>query len=82
MPQTRRGSNGDRRPDEERDEDPEPDSQRQQGGTSPTEWFAGTAIRAGPTLIGVVLLLFALGQAVGLPLLELATSALTTRTGQ
>jgi len=28
------------------------------------------------------LLLFALGQAVGLPLLELATDALTTQTGQ
>jgi len=82
MPQTRSGSNGDRRPDDERERTAETDSQRQQGDTGPAEWFAGTAIRAGPTLIGVVLLLFALGQAVGLPLLELATSALTTRTGQ
>jgi hypothetical protein len=47
-----------------------------------TQWFATTALRGGLTLIGVVLLLFALGQAVGLPLLELVTSALTSQTGQ
>ena len=34
------------------------------------------------TTIGVVLLLFALGQAVGLPFLELAAGALSTQTGQ
>lgn len=47
-----------------------------------TEWFATTAVRTGLTLIGVVVLLFALGQAVGLPLLELFTDALTSQTGQ
>jgi hypothetical protein len=44
--------------------------------------MASTAIRAGLTLVGIVLLLFALGQAVGLPLLELVTQALTSQTGQ
>lgn len=49
---------------------------------SATQWFASTAVRIGLTIIGIVILLFALGQAVGLPLLELATDALTSQTGQ
>jgi hypothetical protein len=47
-----------------------------------SDWFADAAIRAGLMVIGVVLLLFALGQAVGLPLLEFASAALTSQTGQ
>lgn len=49
---------------------------------STTDWFANTAVRAGLTIIGVILLLFALGQAVGLPLLDLVTDAVTSQTGQ
>lgn len=47
-----------------------------------SSWFATTAVRTGLTAIGVVLLLFALGQAVGLPLLELAAEAVTSQTGR
>ncbi|QLG61431.1 hypothetical protein [Halorarum salinum] len=47
-----------------------------------TAWFANTAVRTGLTVAGVVVLLFALGQAVGLPLLELATDALASETGR
>jgi hypothetical protein len=58
------------------------DRQQDDSVDSATEWFASTAVRAGLTVIGLVLLLFALGQAVGLPLLELVASALTSQTGQ
>ena len=47
-----------------------------------SEWLAGTAVRAGLTIIGVVLLLFAIGQAFGLPLLEFTAEALSTQTGR
>jgi len=33
-------------------------------------WFAETTVRAGVLVLGVVVLLFALGQAAGVPLLE------------
>lgn len=46
------------------------------------DWFASSAVRIGLTLIGVVLLVFAVGQAVGLPLLEMAADALATQTGR
>ncbi|MHB9285469.1 hypothetical protein ACKVMT_00335 [Halobacteriales archaeon Cl-PHB] len=83
MPQTRNGSNGDRQPEDDRERSGQGTQQRHDDGMSrATRWFAGTAVRAGLTVIGVVLLLFALGQAVGLPLLELTTDALTTQTGQ
>ena len=55
---------------------------RAEGGRDPTRWIASTAVRAGLTIVGVVLLLFALVQAVGLPLLELTTDAVTSRTGR
>lgn len=47
-----------------------------------TEWFANTAVQAGLTIIGVVLLIFAVGQAVGLPLLEFTVDALSSQTGR
>lgn len=57
--------------------------QQQQSTTSrATDWFANTAVRAGLTFIGLVLLLFALGQAVGLPLLDMVASAVSSQTGQ
>jgi len=82
MPQTRNGTSDDRRPEDDRERTDQGDQQRDDGMSRATRWFAGTAVRAGLTIIGVVLLLFALGQAVGLPLLELTTDALTTQTGQ
>lgn len=47
-----------------------------------SRWFATTAVRTGLTLVGLVLLLFALGQAVGLPLRELVADALASETGR
>lgn len=59
-------------------------SQRSQStlGGQPEKWIANTAVRMGLTIIGVILLVFALGQAVGLPLLELTIDALSSRTGR
>lgn len=86
MPQNRSGSSDDSRGGtaQERSGDPNQRQQRQQDDSvdSATRWFATTAVRTGLTVIGVVLLLFALGRAVGLPLLELVTDALTAQTGQ
>lgn len=80
MPQARNGSNDDSQRGTERDQSAETD--QQDDVESATQWFATTAVRVGLTIIGIVLLLFALGQAVGLPLLELVTTALTSQTGQ
>ncbi|WP_338728061.1 hypothetical protein [Haladaptatus sp. DJG-WS-42] len=62
----------------------------QQGGqqdTQPTQssqasWFATTAVRTGVIVIGFILLLFALGQAVGANLLGMVADALSSQTGQ
>lgn len=82
MPQDRTESNGSSRQTAETGRSTESESQHDDDVESATQWFATTAVRAGLTIIGVVLLLFALGQAVGLPLLELTASALTSQTGQ
>lgn len=82
MPQTRNGSNADDQRGTERDQSADTDQRTDDTVESATQWFATTAVRVGVTLIGVVLLVFALGQAVGLPLLELLTAALTSQTGQ
>lgn len=55
-----------------------PQSEQQE----PSKWIANTAVRMGLTIIGVFLLVFALGQAFGLPLLELTIDALTSQTGR
>jgi hypothetical protein len=39
-------------------------------------------VQAGLTVIGVVLLIFAIGQAVGLPLLDFTVEALSSQTGR
>ena len=76
------GSDGDRRTEADQERAAEGDRQGQSRTDAVSDWFADAAIRAGLMVIGVVLLLFALGQAVGLPLLELASAALTSQTGQ
>lgn len=81
MSQTRNESTDDRRQETEQEQSTGGDRQRDDA-EGATQWFATTAVRIGLTLIGVVLLLFALGQAVGFPLLELATEALTSQTGR
>ena len=82
MPQTRNGPDGDGRRATDRERTAETDAHRDDGVEEATRWFAAATVRAGLTAVGVVLLLFALGQAVGLPLLELATDALASQTGQ
>lgn len=57
-------------------------AQQQSSVDRATDWFASTAVRAGLTVIGLVLLLFALGQAVGLPLLGMVADAVSSQTGQ
>jgi hypothetical protein len=80
MPQ-RNGASGDAQGRTGQEQPPDADGQENDVEQA-TSWMASTAIRAGLTLVGIVLLLFALGQAVGLPLLELVTEALTSQTGQ
>lgn len=50
--------------------------------TGPTGWFASAALRTGIIIIGFVLFLFALGQAVGFDLLDLVVDAVTSPTGR
>lgn len=45
-------------------------------------WFASATLRTGVILIGFILFLFALGQAVGFPLLDLFIDAVTSPTGR
>ena len=44
--------------------------------------FANVAIRAGLAIIGLVVVIFALGQAVGVDLLGLVGEALSSQTGR
>lgn len=88
MPRTQNESSDDDQRVTDRERSDRSDQQRsdrtaqQRDGVAASAWFANTAVRSGLTVIGIVVLLFALGQAVGLPLLELATDALTSETGQ
>ncbi|WP_332898564.1 MULTISPECIES: hypothetical protein [unclassified Haladaptatus] len=50
--------------------------------SSQASWFATTAVRTGVIVIGFILLLFALGQAVGANLLGMVADALSSQTGQ
>lgn len=45
-------------------------------------WFAASTVRMVLALVGFLILLFALGQAVGVNLLGIVADALTTRLGQ
>jgi hypothetical protein len=46
------------------------------------EWFAESTLRIALAVFGFVLLLFALGQAVGIDLLGMVVGALTTQMGR
>jgi hypothetical protein len=78
---TQNEQSGDRREEDGQERSAGADDGREEVEAA-TSWFANTAVRAGLTLIGLVLLLFALGQAVGFPLLQIVTDALTSQTGQ
>lgn len=45
-------------------------------------WFAASTLRVALAFVGIVLLLFALGQAVGLDLLGMVADALATEVGR
>ena len=45
-------------------------------------WFASATLRTGLIIVGFVLFLFALGQAVGFPLLDLFVEAVSSPTGR
>lgn len=51
-------------------------------GYGPGEWFARATVRWAVVLVGFAVLLFALGQAFGVPLLGVIVDALATRTGR
>lgn len=51
-------------------------------GEDATGWFARSTLRVGLAIIGLVLLLFALGQAVGMDLLGVVVDALSTTVGR
>ena len=46
------------------------------------DWLTASILRIVLAIMGVVLLLYALGQAIGVDLLEMAADALTTTIGQ
>lgn len=56
--------------------------QRNGGPQSLSERFTTGALRIGIVLVGFLLFLFALGQAVGLELLDMFVSAVTSQTGR
>lgn len=60
----------------------QPAGRRGDGGSGLGELFAGAALRWGLGIAGVVLFLFAIGQAVGLDLLGMVVDALNTETGR
>lgn len=68
-----------------RTEQPRNEQPRDEGrshGTGLTGWVTETAFRAGIAIIGVVLLLFALGQAVGADFLGMFAAALSSQVGR
>lgn len=78
-------------PDDRTDGRNQRSTNTQQGGTTQDAqqehadaagWFASATLRTGVILIGFVLFLFALGQAVGFPLLDLFIEAVTSPTGR
>lgn len=50
--------------------------------SGPAGWFASAALRTGIVIIGFILFLFALGQAVGFDLLDLFLDAVTSPMGR
>lgn len=58
------------------------DDGRNRNGTGLAGWFTETALRAGVAIIGIVLLIFALGQAVGADFLGMLAAALSSQVGR
>lgn len=81
MPQTR--DSGTRRDETSGDaENAQVTEDRRDARDGTGAWFAETTARTGLALIGLVLLLFALGQAIGVDLLGAVAEALTSQTGR
>lgn len=63
----------------------EPERRRPDRGSaddSLTDWLASSALRASIVIVGFLLFLFAIGQAVGLELLDMFIDAITSQTGR
>lgn len=58
------------------------EGERTRGGSPLVGWFTETIVRTGVAIVGIVLLLFALGQIVGADLLGAAAAALASETGR
>lgn len=65
--------------DSERGEPPADERRRR---TGPGDWLALATVRWALALVGLVVVLFALGRAFGVPLLAWFAEALTSRTGR
>ena len=52
------------------------------GGQQFADWLANSALRIGIVVAGLMLFLFALGQAVGFRMLDLFVQAVTSQTGR
>lgn len=58
------------------------DGRPEEPGTRAGAWFLSTTLQVVVAVIGLVVVLFALGQAVGVDLLGITAQALSTQTGQ
>lgn len=59
-----------------------PEDQRRDPRFDPGAWIASTAIQTSIALVGLVVMLFAVGRAVGVDFLGMIGEALATHTGQ
>lgn len=75
----------DRDADGETDADRRRDGRQADGqatGEAMSQWLAESALRIGLVIVGFVLLVFALGQAVGIDLLDIVADALLSPVGR
>lgn len=76
-----RQSGSDRPRDDARGDDPSTD-RRTEPEPNPGTWLVSTTLQTVVAVVGLVVVLFALGRAFGVDLLGTITAALTTQTGQ
>lgn len=66
-----------------RDREPrERDTRERRQRTSPVSWFMESALRMGLVLIGFIILVFALGQVIGVDLFAIIGGVLSTEAGR
>lgn len=81
MPQAQNSGSSREEPRSESGEERDTEPRRGRAGRAGA-WFAETAARTALALVGLLLLLFALGQAFGLDLLGTFADAVTSQTGR